>query len=166
MPRVKKQQEVQPEATTPKKKKTAAKKSAAAKVKKVDGRTVEGKLQKMQADYEKVSKKYEELCKHYAELKVEQETMLSTVKTLEMLLASFNALTCKGEVKMMKPKKGTSYWYIRAMATVKSFEVVTCSWNDWTSDHYRYVKGNMFLDQKTANTACQAMNMMLSKLNH
>jgi len=167
MPRMKKQKEVQPEAITPTKKKSSKKSTATQeKEKKVDGRTVEGKLLKMQAEYDKTSKKYEELCKHYAELKVEQETMLATVKTLEVLLASFNALTRKGEVKLMKPEKGTPYWYIRAMATIKSFEVVTCSWNDWTSDHYRYVKGNMFLDQKTANAACQALNAMLSELDH
>ena len=163
MPRMKKQQDVQPEATAPKKK-TASKKPAT-KEKKVDGRTAERKLLKIQGEYEKVSKKYEELCKHFAELKVEHETMLDSVKTLEILLASFNALTSKGEVKLMKPNKGTAYWYIRAMATIKSFEVVTCSWNDWTSDHYRYVKGNMFLDQRTANSACQALNAMLSKLD-
>ena len=153
---MKNQQDAQPEATAPKK--------SAAREKKVDGRTAEGKLLKLKGEYEKVSKKYEELCKHYAELKVEQETMLDTVKTLEMLLASFNALTSKGEVKLMKPEEDTPYWYIRAMATIKSFEVVTCSWNNWTSDHYRYARGNMFLDKRTAHRACHALNVMLSKL--
>lgn len=163
MARTKKQQEVKPETVTPTKKKTE-KKPSEQKEKKIDGRTAKGKLQKIQSEYDAVKQKYQELCKHYLELKVEKENMLSLVKTLEMLLASFNALTRNGEVKLTKPEKGTPYWYIRPMATTKSFEVVTCSWNDWTSDHYRYVKGNMFLDQKTVNAACQSMNVMLSEL--
>ena len=164
MARTKKKQEEQEAVKAPAKKKTSAKKVASSSDKKVDGRTLEGKLLKLQAEYDDKKAKYEELCKHYASLKVEKEEMLSTVKTLEVLLAAFNALTRKGEVKLMKPEIGTSYWYIRAMATVKSFEVVTCQWNDWKSDHFRYVKGNMFLDQKLAHAACTAMNVMLTEL--
>lgn len=66
---------------------------------------------------------------------------------------------------LLIPDKGTPYWYIRSMAKVKSFEVATCLWNNWTSDHYRYVRGNVFLDQRSANSACQALNVMLSKLD-
>lgn len=164
MPRLNKQQDVQLEATAPKKKVTPRK--SVTKEKKVDYHISDEKELKYQkCMYEKVSEKYNELCKHYASLKAEHETMLDTVKTLEILLASFNALTRKGEVKLLKPDNGTPYWYIRAMVTVKSFEVVTCSWNNWASDHYRYVKGNMFLDQRTAKRACQALNGMLLKLD-
>ena len=160
MPRARKSIDEQPLAVAPEKK---TKKSAVVK-KKADGLTAEAKLLKVQHDYEAVSKKYEELCRHFAELKVECDTMLSSVKTLEMLLASFNALTRDGEVRLVKPTKGVPYWYIRAMATVKSFEVVSCTWHNWTSDHYRYVKGNMFLEHSAAIRACQALNIMLSEL--
>ncbi len=151
MVRTKKAQALMPEEKTPVRKKT-------------DGRTAEGKLQKLNADYARIKADYNELCKQYASLKVQEETMIEAVRSLEMLLASFNALTRKGDVKLTKPAEGTPYWYIRAMAPIKSFEVVPCQWNDWKGDHYRYVKGNMFLDQKTANMACTALNVMLNEL--
>lgn len=139
------------------KKATSIKEPVPSKEKKVDGRSVEGRLEKVKQDYS-------ETCKHLAELKSEYNTLLGYVKTLEVLLASFNAMTRNGDVKLVKPDKGTSYWYIRAMPTIMSFEVIAWQWNDWQSDHYRYVIGNMFLDQSTAVRACQALNAMLQEL--
>ena len=169
MPRKKKQDTVEQENAPVTKKRTSKKETVqeapvASKEKKTDGRTKEGRREKLQQEYDVLKGAYKDLCKCYSELKVEHDALLERVKTLEVLLAAYNALTHKGEVKFVKPDKGTPYWYIRAMATIKSFEVVSCKWNNWTSDHYRYVKGNMFLDQRTAHMACTAMNAILMEL--
>lgn len=132
--------------------------------KKIDGRTKEGRLQKINADIESLTKKRNALLEEYSSASVMLKNMLERVKFLSILLSAFNALTDKGEVKLEKPEKGTAYWYIRSMPMSKHFEVVACQWNDWTSDHYRYCKGNMFLDVDVCHSACQAMNEMLSEL--
>lgn len=132
-------------------------KAAESKEGKVDGRTFEGRLEKVKAEYQSV-------CKSLSELRIERDKFLEEAKILRTLLASFNALTHDGDIKLVKPEVGTPYWYLRAMPTVKRFEVVPCQWNDWKSDHYRYVKGNMFLDLYTVNTVCQAANKMLAEL--
>jgi len=106
----------------------------------------------------------ESLCESLAAVRKEHDRLLERVSTLRVLLSSFNALTDNGETVLAKPEVGTPYWYIRAMPTVRSFEIVPCTWNDWCSDHYRYAMGNMFLDQNTAVSACQALNLLLSKL--
>lgn len=95
---------------------------------------------------------------------LEHERLLGEVKHLRMLLASFNALTSDDGVKLETPVINTPYWYIRPTPIGKSFEVISCQWNNWRSDHYRYVQGNMFLDLGTANIACIAMNKMLAAL--
>ena len=124
---------------------------------KADGRTVEGRLAKKKEEYETA-------CRHLAEIKKEHERLFARVRTLEMLLASFNALTRKDDVPLVKPDKDTPYWYLFANPTVQRFDIIECSWKDWRSDHYRYVKGNMFLSYQTAVTACTALNTMLSEL--
>ena len=134
------------------------------KEKKIDGRTKEGRLQKVNAEIEALTKKRDDLLDECTSANVMLNRMLERIKFLPILLSAFNALTDKGDVKLEKPEKGAAYWYIRAMPTRKSFEVVACQWNDWTSDHYRYCKGNMFLDETVCNNACQAMNEMLSEL--
>lgn len=106
----------------------------------------------------------ETACKALAEIMVKHEQLLNEVKHLRMLLAAFNALTREDGVKLVKPAVDTPYWYIRAMSIPKSFEVVPCTWNDWKSDHYRYVQGNMFLDQAAANIVCQELNTLLAEL--
>lgn len=163
---MKKQQDIPQVADTSTSRKTTTVKSASRKEKKVDGRTVEGRESKIQSEYEKVKKEYEELSAHLVRLKKEHKTMLSTVRTLEMLLASYNAIISSDDVTLMTPLKGTQYWYIRAMASIKRFEVVDAVWKNSTSDHYRYTKGNMYLDMKVAETACRALNIMLVKISH
>lgn len=163
---MKKQQNIPQVADTSTSRKTTTVKSASPKEKKVDGRTVEGRVSKLQSEYEKVKKEYEELSTHLVRLKKEHKTMLSTVRTLEMLLASYNAIISSDDVTLMTPLKGTQYWYIRAMASIKRFEVVDAVWKNSTSDHYRYTKGNMYLDLKVAEAACRALNIMLVKISH
>lgn len=125
--------------------------------KKPDGRTVEGRMEKLRAETAAYTK-------YLSEVKAEYDRLLTCVKPLRMLLASYNALTDKGEVKLEKPDNGKPYWYIRAMPTIKKFEVVACTWNDWQSDHYRYAMGNMFLDQLAATQSCMALNIFLAQL--
>ena len=116
--------------------------------------TKEGRLQKVNAEIEALTKKRDDLLDECTSANVMLNRMLERIKFLPILLSAFNALTDKGDVKLEKPDKGAAYWYIRAMPTRKSFEVVACQWNDWTSDHYRYCKGNMFLDESVCNNAC------------
>lgn len=133
-----------------------ARKAAATKKRHADGPATE--------DRPEQKDEYAASCKALAEIMLKHEHLLGEVKQLRMLLAAFNALTRDDNVKLEKPDLHTPYWYIRAMPIAKSFEVVPCQWNNWRSDHYRYVQGNMFLDLFAANTACQALNKMLADL--
>ena len=115
------------------------------------------------SDQEKAE--YQQVCLSLAEAKEERDRLLKEVKTLKMLLASFNAINDDiNEVVPVKPALGTSYWFIRAQPTGKHFALESRQWHDNTSDHYRYANGNMFLDITTANLACVAMNKFLKKL--
>lgn len=134
------------------------------KVKKVVGRTKEGRLQKMNAEIEALMKKRDALFEECSAVSFKLNGMIENTKSLTMLLSAFNALTDKGDVKFEKPEKGTDYWYVRPMPTLKRFEVISCQWHDRTSDHYRYCKGNVFLDEDICNSVCVAMNEMLSEL--
>lgn len=130
-----------------------------------DGRTKEGRQQKINAEITALTKKRDDLKEELAAVESKLSRTLADMKYLPILLSAFNALTtARGGVKLVKPENGSLYWYIRAMPNKKSFEVVDSQWNDWTSDHYRYCKGNMFLDEKTCIKACTAMNDMLSDL--
>lgn len=140
--------------------------SPSSNAKKVDGHSVDGRVLQLQSDYDKVKRDYEQLSVRLVELKRKHDVMLSSVRTLEMLLASFNALILPNDVTLKKPEKGKPYWYIRAMSSIKRFEVVEVVWNDSTSDHYRYAKGNMYLASDVANKSCQALNIMLLKLSY
>ena len=137
---------------------------SAPKERKIDGRTKEGRLQKVNLEILKLTKQRDALLDECTSANATLNRILDRIKFLPILLSAFNALTEKGDVKLEKPEKGAAYWYIRAMPTRKSFEIVACQWNDWTSDHYRYCKGNMFLDESVCNNVCQAMNEMLSEL--
>ena len=142
----------------------SAETASKSKEKKIDGRTKEGRLQKVNLEILKLTKQRDALLDECISANERLNRMLERIKFLPILLSAFNALTEKGDMKLEKPDKGAAYWYIRAMPTRKSFEVVACQWNDWTSDRYRYCKGNMFLDESVCNNACQAMNEMLSEL--
>lgn len=126
-------------------------------MKKIDGRTVEGRMLKAKATLEELNVKIEEL-------QVRHERMLSEVKLLQRLLASFNAITRTDHVKLRKPEKGTTYYYLRAMPVSVGFEIVQCSWIDGRSDHYRYAMGNMYLDEKAVKEAQYHMERMLKEL--
>ena len=119
-----------------------------------------------EGDMAKVCHDYEKLCSQCVAMENKLNKLQSSVKTFEMLLAAFNALTEKGIVKLEKPENKTPYWYIRAMPTVRSFDVVSAVWNDNTSDRYRYVKGNMYLEESVANKVKIALNEMLLKLDY
>ncbi len=131
---------------------------------KVDGRTKKGRLQKVNVEIDELTKKRDALLEECSTASIKLDRLLGNIKFLPVLLSAFNALIDNGEVKLEKPEKGSDYWYIRAMPITKSFVVVACQWHDWTSDHYRYCKGNMFLDENICNSACQAMNEMLCEL--
>ena len=123
-----------------------------------------GRLQKINMEIETLTKKRDALLEECSIASYKLDRMLDNFKFFPMLLSAFNALTDKGVVKLEKPEKGTDYWYIIALPTKKCFDVVACQWNDWTSDHYRYCKGNMYLDESVCNNVCQAMNEMLADL--
>ena len=86
------------------------------------------------------------------------------VKHLEMLLASFNALTDTGDVHIAFPPKNTTYYFIRAVTKEEYFEVFPCKWSGCKSDRYRFVKGNYFVDEDAAEKSCQAINKRLIEL--
>ena len=86
------------------------------------------------------------------------------VKQLEMLLASFNALTDTGDVHIAFPPKDTTYYFIRAVTKEEYFEVFPCKWSGCKSDRYRFVKGNYFVDEDAAEKSCQAINKRLIEL--
>ena len=134
------------------------------KEKKIDGRTKEGRLQKINSEITELTRQRDVLLNECSSVSVKLNRLLEHIKLLQVLLSAFNAIIYKGEVKLEKPVKGSSYWYIRAMSSRKSFEVVACQWYDCTSDHFRYCKGNMFLDESICNSACAAMNEMLREL--
>ena len=115
------------------------------------------RLDQLKAEYEKVS---EDL----AVARVRYDLLMRHISQLEVLLSSFNALTADGKVELVKPEMKSEYWYIRALPTIKRFGVVSWTWTDSRSDHYRYAKGNMFLDHATAENACNALNIFLSQL--
>lgn len=140
-------------------------KSASSRKKRVDVGADDGKVQKLRLEYEKVKREHEELSARVVELKREYDTILSSVKTLKMLLASFNAIVLADDVRLTTPSIGTTYWYIRSMSSIKRFDVVDAVWKDSTSDHYRYAKGNVYLDLHVVEKACQALNIMLLKLS-
>ena len=147
-------QEAQPSAARPRKAKKA----------------VQDSLQQPSAvaddEQARVKAEYENTCKALSEVTVKHERLLKEIKTLRMLLASFNALTLDDDIKPVLPAEDTPYWYIRVMPVARMFEVVPCSWKNWKSDFFRYVQGNMYLDLYTANIACAALNRMLAILSH
>ena len=68
-----------------------------------------------EGDMAKVCHDYEKFCSQCVAMENKLNKLQSSVKTFEMLLAAFNALTEKGIVKLEKPENKTPYWYIRAM---------------------------------------------------
>ena len=147
-------------------------------MKKIDGRTVEGRMLKakaslgeiqvkteeLQAKYEELRIKNEELRSNYEGMEVRHERMLSEVKLLQRLLASFNAISRNDHVRLQKLDKGTVYYYLRAMPVTDGFEIVQSTWIDGRSDHYRYAMGNMYLDAKMVKEAQYHMDRMLKEL--
>lgn len=147
-------------------------------MKKIDGRTVEGRMLKAKAALEEIQVKSKELQTRneelrikndglrakYEEMEVRHERMLIEVKLLQRLLASFNAITRYGHVRLQKPNKGTVYYYLRARPSSVSFEIVQCTWIDGRSDHFRYAMGNMYLDEKMVKEAQYHMDMMLKEM--
>lgn len=97
-------------------------------------------------------------------IKASYDRYFSYVKTLSLLLASFNALTADGRVRIRKPAGGTQYWFLRSLPSVERFGVVPWTWTDSRSDHARFVKGNVFLDEAVADKACNALNIFLNQL--
>lgn len=125
--------------------------------KNTDGRTKSARRQKVMDEVSLLRKLRDDLQKDY-------DRLLSQSRMFDELLGAFGALTRNGDAKFSKPEKGTPYWYIRALGSVKRFEVVSCSWNDWWNDHYRYCRGNMYLDKFVCGKVCFVLNELLSEL--
>ena len=132
--------------------------------KKIDLRTKEGRLNYINKEIEELTQKHDKLLEECNSANLMLNRTLERIKYLYVLLSAFNARFDKGEVRLTKPDKGVTYWYLRTLFTKSGFEVVQCQWNDWLSDHYRYCKGNVFLDETTCNQACLALNEMLFEL--
>ena len=100
-----------------------------------------------------------------SDIREKYEYYFSHVRSLEMLLAAFGALTGDGTVDVKVPRKGTPYWYIRSfMGPDPCFKVEYSTWIGGYSDKFRFVKGDFFLDEKVANKVCHALNAILVKL--
>ena len=61
------------------------------------------------------------------------------------------------------PKKGTTYWYVRDSLCPESFQVLQQEWTGSFWDKCRFIKGNYFLDIKSANLAAQQLENELDK---
>ena len=93
-----------------------------------------------------------------------RDRYLHEIKTLEMLLSAFGILTDDGSVDFRTPEKGTPYFYLFANGNTLLFDVRTTNWIGGISDCFRFCRGNVFMDEQTAQTVCHAVNIRLLEI--